>query len=380
MTRLIPSYTAWFLVLAALCGAGADARRQSSPPPEQTAVNAARPRLPSNAVPTYKTPLPGRVITFDNWAVGCDNMLSCTAISLLPEDADQPYPVIIEISRAAGPDSAVTLRLLADEPLKGKIDILADEKRLARIRIAGDSAILAGDDALGIVQTLGRSYSFEVSLKQTISKPSLTGLLAALRYVDERQGRVGAENALAAIGSGKGSRTQQPDATVIPVEAPKPDLKAMPLTPTEEAAARRIAICESNSMSALPIEVHALDETHDLALLPCDAGAYNISMVPLVTTRGNDAQRSLAIARFDYMPGSSGEPGAPPLIVNARWNPARGELSSLAKGRGLGDCGTTETYRWDGAFFRLIDARAMPMCRGAWEWPRIWTAKAEPVG
>ncbi len=54
------------------------------------------------------------------------------------------------------------------------------------------------------------------------------------------------------------------------------------------------------------------------------------------------------------------------LIVNAKWNPVRDALSSFARGRPLGDCGTTETYLWDGAMFRLSEARAMPVCRGAW--------------
>jgi hypothetical protein len=60
--------------------------------------------------------------------------------------------------------------------------------------------------------------------------------------------------------------------------------------------------------------------------------------------------------------------------VNARWNPARESLSSFARGRPLGDCGTSETYVWDGTMFRLIQARAMPVCRGAWEWPVLWSA------
>jgi hypothetical protein len=52
-------------------------------------------------------------------------------------------------------------------------------------------------------------------------------------------------------------------------------------------------------------------------------------------------------------------------------------LSSLAKGRGIGDCGASENYVWDGGEFRLIESRAMHVCRGAWEWIRLWEAAPE---
>jgi hypothetical protein len=39
-------------------------------------------------------------------------------------------------------------------------------------------------------------------------------------------------------------------------------------------------------------------------------------------------------------------------------------MSSYGKGRRLGDCGSAENYVWYGNKFRLIDAGAMPECRG----------------
>jgi hypothetical protein len=72
------------------------------------------------------------------------------------------------------------------------------------------------------------------------------------------------------------------------------------------------------------------------------------------------------------MPGATDSADSPPLIVNPRWDRASAQLSSVARGRPRGDCGTSETYRWDGTLFRLVEARAMPVCRGAWVWPVLW--------
>jgi len=55
-------------------------------------------------------------------------------------------------------------------------------------------------------------------------------------------------------------------------------------------------------------------------------------------------------------------------------------LNSYNKGRGLGDCGNAETYVWDGATFRLVQAYAMSECRGSTEWLTIWRAKVEYTG
>jgi hypothetical protein len=153
----------------------------------------------------------------------------------------------------------------------------------------------------------------------------------------------------------------------------QPDPPALPpLSADDEAGVRKLAVCEGMLKSSYPPGLHSLDASHELVLLPCDAGADNVSFVPLIAS-GPAGARTFAIARFDMIPGFGDEPGAPPLVVNARWNAQLGMLSSFAKGRGLGDCGTAENYRWDGQQFRLADARAMPVCRGAWEWPRIFS-------
>ena len=63
------------------------------------------------------------------------------------------------------------------------------------------------------------------------------------------------------------------------------------------------------------------------------------------------------------------------MLVNASWDAKTGQLMSYAKGRGLGDCGSSQSYVWDGSTFRLIEMRMMNQCRGAWDWIPLWRAR-----
>ncbi|WP_214621967.1 DUF1176 domain-containing protein [Sphingobium nicotianae] len=339
-------------------------------------VSSDAPPLPELGKPAPAAePLLGRIQVFGDWAVGCDNRLTCSAVSLIPDGAGTSYSVLVSIQRAGGPEGASTLRLIGADQLAGKIDLFVDNRALTRATAAHDMIEMSGAPAIDFIRTLGSSYTFELrEKKQTLDAPSLRGLPQALRYIDEQQGRVGSKGALAALGDGPADLAKPipPGPTVTPDVAPVADSGPLDLTPEEQAAARKLAVCEAHFDNEHPFETHILDTDHALVLLPCNAGDYNVSAVPLVAT-GGAGKWQFQIARFDHVPGSTGDPGTPPLIVNARWNPVRGELSSFAKGRGLGDCGTAETYKWDGATFRLTEARSMPVCRGAWEWPVLYS-------
>ena len=40
-------------------------------------------------------------------------------------------------------------------------------------------------------------------------------------------------------------------------------------------------------------------------------------------------------------------------LVSPSWNEGKRLLDTYAKGRGLGDCGVTSSFAWDGQRFRL---------------------------
>jgi len=66
--------------------------------------------------------------------------------------------------------------------------------------------------------------------------------------------------------------------------------------------------------------------------------------------------------------------GSDDMLVNASFD--KGILSTHNKGRGVGDCGSSETYVWDGRRFRMTEARVMSECRGSTNWLATYRAKA----
>ncbi|HEY1124615.1 MAG TPA: DUF1176 domain-containing protein [Sphingobium sp.] len=365
-----------FLLVSALLLGSMAASAQTPPLPAAAAPPSAQPPAPA-------APALGRLRIFDDWAVACDNRLSCSAVSLLPQGAGEAYSVLVWIGREGGPDGESTIELSGAYELRGKIDLFVDNEAAGQLVAARDMARATGPNAFKLIRRLGSSYSFDLREgKTSIAAPSLSGLAQALRYMDEQQGRVGSEAALAAIGDKPaGLARPVPEDIRFPLAATDmPPVPPAELSAEEQQAARTLAKCGGRPRE-FPVSLHPLDGNHILALVACDAGTDNVSSIVLVGS-GGAGTRSFQYARFDYMPGFTGEPGAPPLVVNAQWNPVRSSLSSFARGRPLGDCGTSETYIWDGTMFRLAQARAMPVCRGAWEWPVLWSAsplEATPV-
>jgi hypothetical protein len=117
-----------------------------------------------------------------------------------------------------------------------------------------------------------------------------------------------------------------------------------------------------------------LDAGHSLVLVDhlCGNGAYNFFTSVFVLDEAGTARRAL----FDLPPGM-GEPSTDGSgeLTNGDWDPKTRRLNSFERGRGLADCGTTETYAWDGKFFRLVEQDAMGECRGSTDYIRTWIAR-----
>jgi hypothetical protein len=123
-------------------------------------------------------------------------------------------------------------------------------------------------------------------------------------------------------------------------------------------------------------EAYRLDATHSLVLVPhpCGNGAYNyFTSVYIIDEAGK-----VRPAQFDLSPGMGEANDPAPDLTNGDWDPKTRTLDSYEKGRGLGDCGGTEKYVWDGSRFRLIEATMMGECRGSTDFIRVWTARAAP--
>ncbi|MGB5484646.1 DUF1176 domain-containing protein [Parasphingorhabdus sp.] len=328
-------------------------------------------------------PQPGEIPTFRDWAAGCDNIGNCEAVSLIPDENGARFDDWggpISIIRTAGSDDIFKIRVLFDGKGYDRYQMIVDGQLVDTGPIVdGDYPIeIVGEDAKKVAAAVikGKRLVVQGPGDEIITRISLAGSSAALRYIDQKQNRSGTETALVA----RGKQAFQPHKTEVPTiivdqwEAAKlvPEAGALvALAEDSKCKEDRYGVVEDQ---AYPIGKRA-DIYRALVLISCGSGAYNFSSAPYIGEYRKDSPAGWTFtpAKFDRQPSWGGE-GSQPLLVNASWDEQEQTLSSYGKGRGLGDCGSAENYVWDGEAFRLIDASAMHECRGAHEWITIWRA------
>src|ERR1044072_4561628 len=75
----------------------------------------------TSPAPADDVPRPGSIQYFGHWAVGCDNVLRCQAMTLEPPDASDAGTVMLEIVRTGGPAGEAVLRARGLDPLPSRL-------------------------------------------------------------------------------------------------------------------------------------------------------------------------------------------------------------------------------------------------------------------
>jgi len=322
-------------------------------------------------------PKPGELKSFEDWAVGCDNARRCTAVSLMEMESGENQ-LTVAITRSGGRTDAASLSIANIEDRKsGDLSLVADGT------VVIGSASLKSQDApfeldlpTEAIAKLKAAKAVELrdAAGVSLGGASLRGVVAAMLYMDDRQGRAKSETALIAVGQRPAtSLTPPPPVPVIPTKF-RPNGTHFKLSAKDIASLQARTSCDAEPGVSDGHEAYHLSGSTWLALVPCGSGAYNFMSVPVLVNRS--IGRRMKIATFDFAPGFT-EVGGPPMLVNADWDAATGQLSSYAKGRGLGDCGSAETYTWDGSKFRLLSKIAMEECRGVIDWIPVWQATTQ---
>jgi hypothetical protein len=181
--------------------------------------------------------------------------------------------------------------------------------------------------------------------------------------MDEKQARLGTVTALVRKGPAPASAVPAPPALPVVVSAPPSARPPRRPTAAQVKAARGENVCEDRSREQAP-DVARLDAGHTLVLVPlaCGSGAYNFLSVPLILDEAGKATTPKL---------SEGEEEG---VYNATWDAKARRLGTYMKGRGIGDCGVTQTYAWDGARFRLVEQTEMGECRGSMDYITTWRA------
>ena len=327
---------------------------------------------------------PGKVQTFKDWAVGCDNGFGCQAVSLMDETAPVEGVEVV-LSRAASPTAAVAINIDGNDLKAGKYRVMIDGRLMLSGTASADDAVVkvGGVDALrlGRAMAKGRQLTLADSSGKEIGTVSLAGASAALRYIDAQQNRVGTKTAIVAVGkSARGGKSVNLPVITARKIAPNdvlPDTAAIvALSESSPCADARFGSTEDTvySLGSGPEGARAL------VMLNCGAGAYNFSSGVYTGQRNEKGKWTFEPAKFDYGATGFDNESPIPVLVNAGWDAATQTLSSYSKGRGLGDCGSSESYVWDGASFRLTEATFMGECRGSTDWIPTWRADVRLTG
>jgi len=313
-------------------------------------------------------PRPSELKTFRDWTAGCDNGRACQAVALMPEGEYEGATMTVQ--RGAGAAAPAEVWISAGDK---KPSALAVDGRRFALRAQGGSAdVYRPVDSAALLEALrgAKEAALVDSGGARLAPISPSGAAAAFLYMDEKQGRIGTVTALARRGPAPAASV--PAAPPLPVVAAAPASAKPARRPTaaQVKAARGDNVCDDPKQEQAP-ESYRLDSRYTLVLVPvfCGSGAYNFRFAALLL---DDGGRGVP-APFEQPAGTKADPGE--MIYNADWDPKARRLGTYFKGRGLGDCGTTQIYAWDGTRFRLVEQAEMGECRGSIDYITTWRAE-----
>jgi len=322
-----------------------------------------------------------------DWMVACDNIRSCEA-----QGASDEYPGLsMIIRRQAGPEGLLEITLASEsgiEPSSLMLDGAPfDTGASWTILRDGRTTMLlaARQQAAAVLKGLRNGTVLSSGPLKGRSAPalSLRGLAAVLMLMDDVQGRIGGVSALALPGPAPAG--QVPPAPAIPM------VTAAALAPTLPPQAARTLIgairaARASDMTAAecePEEDVTTPHDQDLAVLLSPDEA----LVLLECFRGPYQSASLAFRGAPDKPSQAERLPLPlpleakpmDIYFSADYDPATHIFSMKANGRGLGDCGRSASWVFDGRRFQLVAYAKQGRCGGIVSWPVLWRSANVPV-
>ena len=316
---------------------------------------------------------------FKQWQVTCNNLNDCDV-----RNADENMRIMIR--HQAGPQGKAALDIMSFDAEKAK-GVWLDGKHwdhaisLSEADANNDYAS-AHSDNLSDIQALVAAAKNAMTISLTADNEitgSLSGLNAALLYVDERQGRLNNQTALLKTGT-------EPAANVPPRPSVAPSLSPVPsIVPLDNAQTllRKVISsqqsvlsqeeCEPAEEDIARSEAQPLDQQHALVMINCGMGAYQSSSLLFITPRSAPEKAQQLVLPLP-LHSAEGKPNSVSWFTEASYDPHSGQLFHAARGRGIADCGESATWRYDGRIFHLMSYNSQPGCDGGepGDWPSVW--------
>ena len=324
-------------------------------------------RLVSIVIAALAWPVAAGAQSFEgkDWLAVCDNTRACRAAGYSVEGSDAPVSVLFSRAAGAGMPASVELQL-------GTLDARAVHPASVVMAIAGkpagtirvdktNHADLAGPVATALLKALAGGDGVTFTAGKAAWRLSGDGAADVLGHVDEIQGRVGRPSALVRKGS-------LSDADVAyPMAVPRFDAARVPAAtmPGDDALAVRV--------------VAAIQSGPDCPLLDdgtaqAKARLWHLDANRLLVTQPCRATAGGTV--FGFWTANQRPPydGRPITLSGTDFDGST--ITARATSTAAGDCGSAQSWAWNGFRFEQVYAATGGLCRGvkaggAWELPSL---------
>lgn len=320
--------------------------------------------------------------THKAWDLVCDNTLTCRAAGYSPESI--AFGVSVLLTRKAGAATPVDNQVMLSDGVgddtvlaaRGTPQLFIDGHALGALQVADEQNSIWRMDATqyaALLSALRRDRPIIFKDKLADYPLSGSGSSAVLLRMDDVQGRIDTPGAIFRKGTKNESGVKAPIAAPVIVRAPIRDKEAREMNAQETARFKPLLMktltgdnkvdCTDDQINSdhSPWRIARLNETHSLIVAPCWQAAYNWgSLFWLVDNDMKQPALPVADRATDYQNGS---------------------IALTMRGRGLGDCWSTEAWEWDGVTFVHSAESWTGRCRyirngGAWDMP-TWVSTVQ---
>lgn len=333
---------------------------------------------------SFAQEIKGISFSHQDWEIYCSNTGTCRAAGYQNEDG-QNEPASVLLTRKAGAKQTVSaefaLANFEQESLPAaklqNIHFYVNGKDLGQVSVDGTEFPIMGklstNQVNGLLQQAKQKTDIVFKNSNVQWQISDAGMTASLLKMDDFQKRIGTVGALIKKGNADESKVlaAQPKLVVKKVKtADKPYLTLQPKTKQYQSvypllmAAQPIpkeeGFCEGiyngDGTESQPIELYKLSNNKVLAMTLCWRAAYNEGYGAWVL------DQSLT--------------GKATLVTEHASDFGSGMMSSAQKGRGIGDCWSSDEWVWDGQKFVHTKDMWTGMCKGlaaggVWELDKI---------
>ncbi len=327
----------------------------------------------------------GVEFTSQDWQVVCDNTRTCRLAGYQAENNSE-FPISVLLVRRAGANAGVdgqvklggakesSSKALMQLGNRHRISLFINDRNYGEIKpfsaVAG-SADLTATQVSALLEALTKSSKIELVLRNSRWQLSDKGASAVMLKADDAQGRVGTSSAFI-----NNNTVTKPNSRVLsPKSAPTlrfvaPNPKAVSSTNKKFGMrASQLATLMKGTMKDVDNDcpnlldksswrVNRLNSSQLLVQHACWTGAYNAGAGMWVI---NDSK-----------------PYKPTLVTTNATGYDKGKITSVLKGRGIGDCLAKEDWVWTGSRFEKSHESTTGLCRlieagGAWQLPTYVT-------